>query len=110
MFAKTNGIDTHYVIDGNADKPWLTMVTGITNDTTMWDGQIDSLKNDFHILRYDLRGQGKSSSTKGAYSAQLLCDDLLALWDFLEIKKNVVYKEYNPVNMEIKDSKDFKEI
>ena len=88
MFAKTNGIDTHYVIDGNADKPWLTMVTGITNDTTMWDGQIDSLKNDFHILRYDLRGQGKSSSTKGAYSAQLLCDDLLALWDFLEIKKS----------------------
>ena len=88
MIANVNGIDVHYVIDGNPDKPWLTMVTGITNDTTMWDGQIDTLKNDFHILRYDLRGQGKTSSTKGPYKVQLLCEDLIALWDFLEIKQS----------------------
>ena len=88
MLIETNGIQTHYVIDGDASKPWLTMVTGITNDTSMWDGQIDTLKNDFHILRYDLRGQGKSSSTHGAYSVELLCDDLLALWDKLDIKKS----------------------
>ena len=88
MIANVNGIDVHYVIDGNPDKPWLTMVTGITNDTTMWDGQIDTLKNDFHILRYDLRGQGKTSSTKGPYKVQLLCEDLIDLWDFLEIKQS----------------------
>jgi 3-oxoadipate enol-lactonase len=88
MLIETNGIQTHYVIDGDASKPWLTMVTGITNDTSMWDGQIDTLKNDFHILRYDLRGQGKSSSTQGAYTIELLCEDLLALWDKLEIQKS----------------------
>ena len=86
MFVEANGIQMHYVIDGNPNKPWLTMVTGITNDTTMWDGQIDTLKNDFHILRYDLRGQGKSASTHGAYSIELLCQDLLALWEKLDIK------------------------
>ena len=88
MLIETNGIQTHYVIDGDASKPWLTMVTGITNDTSMWDGQIDTLKNDFHILRYDLRGQGKSSSTHGAYSVELLCEDLLDLWDKLDIQQS----------------------
>ncbi len=88
MLIETNGIQTHYVIDGDASKPWLTMVTGITNDTSMWDGQIDTLKNDFHILRYDLRGQGKSSSTPAPYSVELLCEDLLALWNKLDIKKS----------------------
>jgi 3-oxoadipate enol-lactonase len=88
LLAKLNGINVHYVIDGNANKPWLTMVTGITNDTTMWDGQIEILQDDFHILRYDLRGQGKSSGTKGPYKIELLCEDLLALWDHLKIKKS----------------------
>jgi pimeloyl-ACP methyl ester carboxylesterase len=76
------------LMEPDSSKPWLTMVTGITNDTSMWDGQIDILKNDFHILRYDLRGQGKSSSTPAPYSIELLCDDLLALWDKLGIKKS----------------------
>ena len=63
MLAQVNDLQVFYEIDGNPDKPWLTMVTGITNDTTMWDGQIEALQNDFHILRYDLRGQGQSAST-----------------------------------------------
>ena len=88
MMVEANGIRMHYVIDGNASKPWLTMVTGITNDTTMWDGQMDTLKNDFQILRYDLRGQGKSTATKGPYSIELLCQDLLALWEQLGIQKS----------------------
>ncbi len=88
MIIEANGIKIHYEIDGDENKPWLTMVTGITNDTTMWDGQIDTLKNDFHILRYDLRGQGKTSATHGPYSVELLCQDLLALWDALAIKKS----------------------
>lgn len=88
MMLEANGIMMHYALDGDASKPWLTMVTGITNDTTMWDGQIDTLKNDFHILRYDLRGQGKTTATKAPYSIELLCADLLALWDKLGIQKS----------------------
>ena len=72
MLAQVNGLQVFYELDGNPDKPWLTMVTGITNDTTMWDGQIEALQNDFHILRYDLRGQGQSASTPSPYSIELL--------------------------------------
>ena len=45
MLAQVNGLQVFYELDGNPDKPWLTMVTGITNDTTMWDGQIKALQN-----------------------------------------------------------------
>jgi 3-oxoadipate enol-lactonase len=62
MFIEANGIKMHYVIDGNPNKPWLTMVTGITNDTTMWDGQIDALKEHFHILTLRFTWAGKNSS------------------------------------------------
>jgi 3-oxoadipate enol-lactonase len=88
MFIDANGIKMHYVMDGNPNKPWLTMVTGITNDTTMWDGQIDVLKEDFHILRYDLRGQGKTQATPSPYTIDLLSRDLIALWDALGIQKS----------------------
>ena len=43
MHIKANGIDTHYQIDGKQGAPWVTFVTGIANDVTMWDGQIAAL-------------------------------------------------------------------
>ena len=88
MLAQVNGLQVFYELDGNPDKPWLTMVTGITNDTTMWKGQIAALQNDFHILRYDLRGQGQSASTPSPYSIELLGADLIGLWDTLGITQS----------------------
>lgn len=88
MLITANGIQMHYEIDGNPARPWLTMVTGITNDTTMWVDQVAALKDDFQILRYDLRGQGKSAATPAPYSIELLSADLIALWDALGIQKS----------------------
>lgn len=88
MQITANGIDTHYLIDGKEGAPWVTFVTGIANDVTMWDGQISALANDFRILRYDLRGHGGTQVTAGDYSLPLLMGDLLALWDGLEIQKS----------------------
>lgn len=88
MHIKANGIDIHYRIDGKEGAPWLTFITGIANDVTMWDGQIPALERDFRILRYDLRGHGQSEATAGAYSFALLTGDLLALWDALRIERS----------------------
>src|SRR5450755_1341709 len=87
MFELTNGIKTHYVIDGPEGAPWVTFITGIANDTTMWEEQARALADKFRVLRYDLRGQGQSKSTPGDYSVDLLCRDLLALWDALKISR-----------------------
>jgi 3-oxoadipate enol-lactonase len=76
----------HYRVDGRRG-PWVTLVTGIANDTTMWDAQVPALERDFRVLRYDLRGQGESEATPPPYTIALLVDDLLRLWRGLNIDK-----------------------
>lgn len=90
MQIEANGIQVHYTIDGKEGAPWVTFITGIANDTTMWDGQIAPLAQDFRILRYDLRGHGQTEATSGDYSFPLLMDDLIGLWDALEINRSSV--------------------
>ena len=88
MHIKANGINIHYRIEGKEGAPWLTFITGIANDLTMWDGQVPALEKDFRILRYDLRGHGQSEATGGDYSFPLLTGDLLGLWDALDIERS----------------------
>ena len=88
MFADVNGIRMHYTIDGAGDASWVTFVTGIANDVTLWEGQAKALAPAFRVLRYDLRGQGRSGSTPGRYSIESLGRDLIALWDELGIAQS----------------------
>ena len=87
MHAEANGIRIHYQVDGRDDAPWITFITGIANDTTMWDGQIAALEKDFHILRYDSRGHGGTQATDGDYSFDMLIGDVLGLWDAVGVEK-----------------------
>ena len=77
---------TNYQIDG-AGPRWVTFVTGIANDISLWDGQVPVLARGFKVLRYDLRGHGGSESTPGDYSIELLIEDLLGLLDERGIRK-----------------------
>ncbi len=88
MFVQANGIAVHYLVDGPADAPWVTFVTGIANDTTLFDGQVHALADRFRVLRYDLRGQGKTESTPPPYTIESLSADLVALWDALGIARS----------------------
>ena len=82
-------IESHHRIDGKSG-PWVTFITGIANDLSMWDGQVPALERDFRVLRYDLRGQGGTPGTDPPYSIDLLVGDLNALWDRLGIPKSHV--------------------
>ena len=88
MYARANGIRIHYRVDGRAGAPWVTFVTGIANDVTMWDGQVPALERDFRILRYDSRGHGGTEATEGDYGFDTLIGDLLGLWDALGIRQS----------------------
>lgn len=82
-----NGIRVNSVVDGAEGKPWVTLVTGIANDTTMWDAQVAALQRDFRVLRYDLRGQGGTQATPPPYSMAQLVEDLIGLLDAMKIEK-----------------------
>jgi 3-oxoadipate enol-lactonase len=88
MYADANGIRIHYRIDGRDGAPWVTFITGIANDLTMWDGQIAALAGDLRILRYDSRGHGGTQATPGDYSFEILIGDLVGLWDALGIRQS----------------------
>jgi 3-oxoadipate enol-lactonase len=79
-------VKTHYRVDGSGGR-WVTFVTGIANDLSMWDGQLPALGHGFRILRYDLRGHGGSEAAGGDYTIALLVSDLAALLDSLRIQK-----------------------
>jgi 3-oxoadipate enol-lactonase len=79
-------IRTNYRVDGRGTQ-WVTFVTGIANDLSLWDGQVPALERDFRILRYDLRGHGGSEASAGDYSIELLVSDLKALLDSVAVEK-----------------------
>jgi len=76
----------HHRIDGRAG-PWVTFITGIANDLTMWDAQVAALERGCRILRYDLRGHGGSESTPGDYTIDTLVRDLRTLLDSAKVEK-----------------------
>lgn len=77
-----------YRIDGK-NGPWVTFVTGIANDYSMWDGQAPALAAaGYRVLRYDLPGQGGSAPSKGTVSIESMVGDLIGLWDALGIEKS----------------------
>jgi 3-oxoadipate enol-lactonase len=79
--------EVSYRVEGKSG-PWVTFVTGIANDYSMWDGQAPALAAGFRVLRYDLRGQGGTPPSKSAVTIDSLAADLVALWDALGIDKS----------------------
>ncbi len=88
MKVEANGIAIDHVIDGPQGAPWVTFSTGISNDTTMWDGHVAGLADRYRLLRYDSRGHGGTEATAGAYTFDLLTGDVLGLWDALGIERS----------------------
>jgi 3-oxoadipate enol-lactonase len=87
MKAKTNGIETNYEIHGKESAPWLVLSHSLACSVRMWDPQIAALKDSYRILAYDTRGHGGSEAPKGAYTLEMLADDLKALLETLGVKE-----------------------
>ena len=86
MKAKTNGIETNYELHGKEGAPWLVLSHSLACSVRMWDPQIAALKDRYRILAYDTRGHGASEAPKGAYTLEMLADDLQALLDHVGAK------------------------
>ena len=84
MKLSANGIDINYTIEGEG--PWLTMSHSLACDLHMWDEEAKRLSERYKVLRYDTRGHGGSSAPAGAYTLELLADDLQAMLQALEVK------------------------
>jgi 3-oxoadipate enol-lactonase len=80
-----NGLELFYQLDGPANRPVLVLANGIFQRVEAWEPLMPYLEP-FRVLRYDMRGQGRSDVPEGAYTPGLHADDLEALLQALNIK------------------------
>jgi pimeloyl-ACP methyl ester carboxylesterase len=80
-----NGIDQYYEVHGQGVP--LVLIHGAFVDLHMWDPQVGAFEG-HQVIRYDLRGHGRTGPSPAArYSIELLADDLSALLDALGIER-----------------------
>jgi 3-oxoadipate enol-lactonase len=76
-------LDCHYALSGHESAPLVVLAHSLGTNLGLWDPQAAALDKTHRILRYDLRGHGRSSVTRGAYTIEQLARDALALLDGL---------------------------
>jgi pimeloyl-ACP methyl ester carboxylesterase len=80
-YAAVNGTRLYYEISGAGDP--LVLIHGNTLDTRCWDDQFAAFARHYRVIRYDMRGYGRSAlPTTESYAP---ADDLMALLSYLEV-------------------------
>ena len=74
----------YYQMEGNS-KP-LLLIHGLGYDSSTWELQ-KSFSSRFRLVTMDLRGHGRTTKPRGAYSVELFANDIKSLCDFLSIQK-----------------------
>lgn len=89
--ARVHGIDLHHVLEGDAKKPTLVLVNMASHNLTCWEVVLAPLLEHFQVLRFDLRGTGKSGwGDKAQFNFAQYADDLAGLMRHLGIKSAFV--------------------
>lgn len=81
MLIGTNGIEIHCEISKEKDAPVVVLSHSLSCSMAMWEPQLEVLEPHFRVLRYDMRGHGKSEAPKGAYTLDQLAADVIGLLD-----------------------------
>lgn len=84
-FAEVNSTKLFYEIKGEGQP--LVLIHSGGFDRRIWDGQFETFSRQYKVIRYDVRGYGKSLPPTKPYSEQ---EDLYALLKFLNIRKTHV--------------------
>lgn len=77
---------TNYKLQGTPNSPVLIFSNSLGAEMRMWDELVPYLLPYFRILQYDTRGHGGSEIPLGAYSIEMLGEDVIDLMDELKIE------------------------
>jgi 3-oxoadipate enol-lactonase len=87
--ADLDKVRIHYETTGDPQALTLVLSNSLGTDLSMWEPQVAGFSRFFHLLRYDMRGHGGSSTPPGPYTIQECGMDLLSLLDALHIERAV---------------------
>lgn len=80
-FAEINGGRIYYEVTGRGHP--LVLIHGGQMDRRMWDEQFTHFSKSYRVIRYDVRGFGKSPAATTVYSDE---NDLASLLDYLHVQ------------------------
>lgn len=83
--AEVNGAKLYYEVAGEG-QPFLLVHAGIAN-SQMWDGQFDVFARNYKVVRFDMRGYGRSAPVADDYQRH---EDIRALLDYLGIESAIL--------------------
>jgi len=90
-FIHANGIDFHYQLQGQEGNPVLALVNMASANLTTWEPVMADLLLHYRVLRFDIRGTGKSGwGGDDAFTFSQYADDLMAIMDSLGIEQAFV--------------------
>jgi len=85
----TNGIATYFedAALGGASGPAVVLIHGHSADLRMWDEQVPALRAaGYRVIRYDVRGHGRSMAPPGGYTWESYSADLRDLLDRINVE------------------------
>ena len=85
-----NNLAVSYSDHGPDDAPVIIFIHGFPFNKSMWNGQIESLKDNYRVIAYDIRGHGNSDPGIDDFFIELFVRDLLLLMEKLRIEKSIL--------------------
>lgn len=85
-----NNISISYTDAGPAEAPAIIFIHGFPLNKSMWDKQLDALKDQYRVIAFDVRGHGNSDSGSEHFSIDIFVSDLIGFMDNLAIKKAIL--------------------
>ena len=86
--AAVNGIDIHFTDSGGGGTA-VVLSHGLLMDNSMFDRQVEALRDDYRVITWDERGHGATASP-GPFSYWDSARDVLALLDHLGVHEAVL--------------------
>jgi len=85
-----NKLTVSYNDQGPDDAPVIIFIHAFPLNKSMWDIQMDALKENYRVVAYDIRGHGNSDPGVDNFVIELFVNDLLRLMKKLGIEKSIL--------------------
>jgi 3-oxoadipate enol-lactonase len=85
-----NNLSVSYNDHGPDDAPAIIFIHGFPLNKSMWDIQVEALKDNYRVITYDIRGHGNSDPGIDEFFIELFVYDLLHLMEKLGIEKSIL--------------------
>jgi len=82
---KLNGVDIYYEDHGPRTAPTIVFSTLLYMDTSIFDPMVEAFSDEYRVVTYDHRGQGKSGKTGKRSDLTVSTQDAIALIEYLKL-------------------------